>query len=94
MRFELAHRLFFVAPHEARVAGDVRGQNGRKSPFVNVEPLRRLGHGVLYATLGLRAWKNIGGACRHRIQEFQTRSMGKTTYQHDENLVGWIFSPS
>jgi hypothetical protein len=25
VRFELAHRLFFVAPHEARVASDVRG---------------------------------------------------------------------
>jgi hypothetical protein len=25
VRFELAHRLFFVAPHEARVTGDVRG---------------------------------------------------------------------
>jgi hypothetical protein len=42
VRFEVAHRLFFVAPHEARVAGDVRGQNGREAPFVSVEPLRRL----------------------------------------------------
>ena len=38
VRFEIAHRLFFVAPHEARVAGDVRGQDGREPPFVNAEP--------------------------------------------------------
>jgi hypothetical protein len=25
VRFELAHRLFFVAPHQARITGDVRG---------------------------------------------------------------------
>jgi hypothetical protein len=25
VRFEVANRLFFVAPHQARVAGDVRG---------------------------------------------------------------------
>jgi hypothetical protein len=62
VRFELAHRLFFIAPHEARVAGDVRGQNGRKAPFVNVEPLRRLGHGMLCATLDPTGVKNTGGA--------------------------------
>ena len=50
VRFEVAHRLFFVAPHEARVASDVRGQNGREAPLVNVEPLRHLGHGVFHAT--------------------------------------------
>jgi hypothetical protein len=49
---------------------------------------------VFQVTLGLRAWKNAGGACGHRIQEFRAHSMGKTTYQHDENLVVAIFSPS
>ena len=42
VRFEIAHRLFFVAPHEARIAGDVRGQDGREPPFVNMEPLQPL----------------------------------------------------
>jgi hypothetical protein len=42
VRFEIAHRLFFVAPHEARVASDIRGQDGRKAPLVNVELLRPL----------------------------------------------------
>jgi hypothetical protein len=40
MRFEFAHRLFFVAPHEARIAGDVRSQDRREPPLVNMEPLR------------------------------------------------------
>jgi len=52
VRFEVAHRLFFVAPHEARVTSDVRGEDSRKASLVNVEPLRRLGHGLLDATLG------------------------------------------
>ena len=48
VRFEVAHRLFFVAPHQAGVASDVRGQNGREAPLVNVG-LRHLGHGVFHA---------------------------------------------
>ncbi len=91
MRFEIAHRLVFVAPHEARVAGDVGCQNGREAPFVNVEPLRRFRHGVFLVTPSRRAGKNAGGACGHPIQEFQAHSMGKTTYQHDQNLVVAIF---
>ena len=35
VRFEIAHRVFLVAPHEARVPGDVRSQDGREPPFVN-----------------------------------------------------------
>jgi hypothetical protein len=62
VRFEVAHRLFFIAPHEARITGDVRGKDSREASLVNVESLRRLGHGVFQATLGLRAWKNAGGA--------------------------------
>jgi hypothetical protein len=44
VRFEIAHRLFFVAPHEARITGDVRGQDGREPPLVKMEPPRRFGH--------------------------------------------------
>ncbi len=68
VRFEIAHRLFFVAPHEARVASDVRGQNGRKAPFVGMEGLRPLGHGVVHATLGLGA--------RRIVEATQPRSSG------------------
>src|SRR3984885_2086582 len=46
VRFEVAHRLFFVAPHKARVTSDIRSQDGSKPPFVNVEPLRPLCHDV------------------------------------------------
>ena len=43
MRFEIAHCLFFVGtPHEARVSSDIRGQDGRESSFVNMEPFRPL----------------------------------------------------
>ena len=46
MRFEIAHRLFFVAPHEARITGNIRSQDGSETTLVNPEALRRLGHGV------------------------------------------------
>jgi hypothetical protein len=42
VRFEIAHRLLFVAPHEARVTGDVRGENSREATLVNMEALRPL----------------------------------------------------
>jgi hypothetical protein len=52
VRFEIAHRLFFVAPHEARVARHVRGQDGRETALVRMAPLRCLGNHVFYrATL-------------------------------------------
>src|ERR1700733_10159891 len=44
--FEVAPRLFFVAPHKARVTSDIRSQDGSKPPFINVEPLRPLCHDV------------------------------------------------
>jgi hypothetical protein len=46
VRLEVAHRLFFVAPHQARVTSDVRGQDGREATLVSMEALLRLGHGV------------------------------------------------
>ena len=64
VRFEIAHRRVFVAAHEARVAGDVRGQDRREPPLVNVEPLRPLGHDVFRATLGCGpSRKQPSGAC-------------------------------
>ena len=62
VRFEIAHRRFFVAPHEARIAGDIRGQDGREPTLVDTEALQRIGHGVFHATLALRAWKRPGRA--------------------------------
>src|SRR5271156_314256 len=36
VRFEIAHRLFFVAPHRAGVADAARGQDGREATLVGM----------------------------------------------------------
>jgi hypothetical protein len=65
VRFEIAHRLFLVAPHEARVAGDVRGEDRREATLVCMEGYRLLGHGFSMWTRGLL--RGQPGALRQRL---------------------------
>ena len=68
VRFEVAHRFFFIAAHQPRIAGDVRSQNGGEATLVGMEALLRLGPGVFHATLVLlrgQPGMHSGGAFPH-----------------------------
>ena len=84
VRFEVAHRLFFVAPHEARITGNIRSQDGSETTLVNPEALRRLGHGVFPCDARLLARstrEHSGGAyLRHTLSAFEAPAMGNVTY--------------
>jgi hypothetical protein len=72
---EIAYRLFFVAPHEARITGNIRSQDGSETTLVNPEALRRLGHGVFPCDARLLARptrEHSGGAyLRHTLSAFE-----------------------
>jgi hypothetical protein len=81
VRFEIADRLFFVAPHKARVTSHIRGQDGRKTPFVNMEPsgpsdmmlsARRSG--------AAHRGSNPAPPVRQCKQNGRVHAIGKTTY--------------
>ncbi len=65
VRFEIANRRFFVAPHEARITGNIRSQDGSETTLVNPEVFRRLGHGVFHATRAY--WRDQPGNTQERL---------------------------